>query len=92
MQEVFMHGEDVDDETSCLFLTKYKLVRVGCPFKVICIVAVEGFMEGDILVVDEVLRGSSNTLIYCINDRYYPHFHFTYKPPTNLVITRLKRS
>ncbi len=92
MQEVSTYGEYVDDEGSCLFLTKYKLVRVTCPFKVVCIEAVGDLKVGDSVDVEEVLRGASNTITYCIKDRYYPHSHFSYKPPTNLVITRLKRS
>ncbi|WP_125077709.1 hypothetical protein [Rufibacter latericius] len=91
MQETLTFRDD-DDEGSCLFIYKYKVVRAHCPFYVICVKPVNGMEAGERVEVVEVLKGSPNTLVYCINDRYYPHHYFEYKPPTNLVITRLKRS
>src|SRR5688500_12928838 len=78
------------DDQSCLFLNSFRLIRVNCPFQVICICTVIGFRTGDKVKVEKVLEGSDSTLLYQIHGKLYSHYYFQFKPPTSLVITKLK--
>ncbi|KAA9331142.1 hypothetical protein [Adhaeribacter soli] len=81
----------MDDENSCLFLTKYKLIRVNCPFEVITAQDTISWNKGEKVVVDLVKEWDYNTLLFQVKGKLYPHRFFYYKPPTSLVIKGLKK-
>ncbi|ALI98926.1 hypothetical protein [Rufibacter tibetensis] len=91
MQEENNRDDDAEvDEYSCLFLSKYKLDRVYCPFMVISKVDIHYFKPGDKVLVTRVTFSHEKVILYQVFGKLYPHFYFDYTQPTNLVLTRLK--
>lgn len=84
-------GINIDvDENSCLFLSKFKLYRVSCPFQVICKVENKDFTPGQKVEVTQVVASHEKVVLFRVYGKLYPHSYFDYKPPTQLVITKLR--
>lgn len=52
------------------------LVRLNCPFMVMCIVPVDLYKEEDILQVQRVKVSSDMKLLYIIHNKGYSYIHF----------------
>ena len=62
---------------SCLFYNRKKgLIRVNCPFIVLCIIEISDFKIGDRLNVDSVSSTINNKIVYIILSKPYPHKYF----------------
>lgn len=55
---------------------KQGLVRVHCPFEVVCGLETGPFTVGDRLTVEKVRLATDLTLLYEIEGRCYPYFSF----------------
>ncbi len=75
---------------SCLFVSKYHIQRVYCPFKVLCTQNIRGIRKGEELQVDRILSWDNGTILYSIQSKLYPHHHFKYIPPYYYIITGLE--
>jgi hypothetical protein len=75
--------------SSCLFISKYKLQRVYCPFQVVCIKSIRNISEGEKKKVDKVLSWDTGTILYFIEGKLYPHHSFKLYLPLNFVLTGL---
>ncbi|MFC5271388.1 hypothetical protein [Adhaeribacter terreus] len=84
-------GFDLDeDERSCLFLSGFQLYRVSCPFQVTSLMNNLDLKEGNKYTVEQVIGWDERTVLYRVFTKLYPHFYFSYSPPTNIVISGLK--
>ncbi len=62
---------------SCLFYNiKKGLIRINCPFVVLCIFEISDFKIGDKLNVDSVGATKNNNIVYVILSKPYPHKYF----------------
>ena len=92
MQEEKENGEGLNievDEYSCLFLSKFKLDRVYCPFQVTCKVSNVDFEPDQKVQVTKVTYSHEKVVLYEVFSKLYPHFYFDYKPPTQMVVTKV---
>ena len=65
---------------NCLFHnSKRGIIRIYCPFKVICIIQVSNFKIGDELMVERVCSADNNKIIYIIQSKAYFHSYFRLK-------------
>jgi hypothetical protein len=95
MQEEKDSGEDINwdvDEDSCLFISKHKLFRVRCPFPVFCNVKTPDFDIDEEVRVTQVTNSHEKVILYRVCGKLYPHFYFSYHPPTQYVLTRIESS
>ncbi len=62
---------------SCLFFNSKKgLIRINCPFKVICIIEITEFKKGEKLIVERVSTDKYNSILFTINSNLYLHKYF----------------
>lgn len=62
---------------SCLFITvSSRIVRVHCPFRVVCCEATSVHKEGSVYLVTKVFSTDGCSILYKIGDECYPHRHF----------------
>lgn len=55
---------------------KGELRRLGCPFRVLCIQAIEELEHNSFCYVQKVEQVLYNSIYYRIGERYYPHTYF----------------
>lgn len=55
---------------------KGKLKRIYTPFRVVCVIAVEGILPNTQVYVDEVRWNDEGMLFYVIFQKPYNHSHF----------------
>lgn len=90
LTKLLLNPESHSFSDSCLFMSKYKLQRVHCPFQVSCVKAIRDIKVGESKAVDKILSSDSGLLLYFIGGKLYPHNYFSYTPPTQFVATGIK--
>jgi hypothetical protein len=88
--KALLSRQPAEFSSSCLFISKFRLQRVHCPFQVICIKPVRNIKEGEKKQVDKVLSWDTGTILYFIEDKLYPHHSFNLQPPRYFVMTNLE--
>jgi hypothetical protein len=76
--------------SSCLFISRYRLQRIYCPFQVICIKPIRNISKGEKKQVDKVLSWDTGTILYFIEGKLYPHHSFKLHSPRYFVMTGLE--
>lgn len=62
---------------SCLFITtSNKIVRVHCPFRVVCCETTSVHKQGYAYIVTKVFSTDGHSILYKIGDDVHPHRHF----------------
>lgn len=80
----------MEDDVSCVFITKYNVVRELCPFPVITRHETSNWNKGERVMVDLVKDWDESTILYQVKGRLYSHNFFYYKPLTSVTISGLK--
>ena len=65
------------DDDSCLFITvSNSVVRIYCPFRVVCNDVAAGHKKGAIYLVTKVISINGCSILYQIGENVYPHRYF----------------
>jgi len=64
------------DSSSILISTDVKLIRIRCPFKVICVMEVNEIKSGQIKSVWSVYPSEIHRLLYLIDNKLFVYSYF----------------
>lgn len=67
----------MDKPNSLLVLNSFGIYRVFCPFKAVCIKAVDCYKIGEEITVIAVKTSLNFRLVYIIQDKEYFYFYFS---------------